>query len=428
MLVDEMVLNAISNDLSWHDHLRINSNMFKGVSSWPLMVAPVNFMSDDEFVCASKVHLGMQVLNRGPCPMCGKLLDIQGDHAIMCKISGDIIRRHNLVQKFILDLCKKAQLQPESEVHHLIPDTNLRPADIWLPVWRGNSLALDVSIGHALQDRFHSFQLGNNQGYPICEDLNQKKIKKFHQICLDNGFRFKALTFDSFGAMEKGTYDFITEVAVLAAPHLSMSPSESISFNLQQLQYVIRKHISQQIIRRGGNDIIEKSSNPPNKKLSISIPRLGEVHFQSELEVVQSKQMLSSAFNVSGLDDKILGGDIHDDKGEVQDEKGDIHDDKGDVKDDKGDGYDDKGDGHDDEGDKEKKKEREKEKNEKKGKEKKKKSPRTPTPKKNLKISVKFQDGWWEGKIMNIKGDKMRVKFVDGIFPINWKTEAWRPL
>ena len=45
-------------------------------------------MSDEEFVVAVRMHLGLPVMAEDSCPFCGKVTDEMGEHAVMCKKTG----------------------------------------------------------------------------------------------------------------------------------------------------------------------------------------------------------------------------------------------------------------------------------------------------------------------------------------------------
>jgi len=56
-------------------------------------------------------------------------------------------------------------------------------------------------------------------------------------------------------------------------------------------------------------------------------------------------------------------------------------------------------------------------------------SPKTPIPRKNMKVSVQYDTGWWDGKISSKKGDLIYVKFpgFKETFKVNWKKENCKP-
>ena len=80
--------------------------------------------------------------------------DILGDHALVCGFGGERIARHNFLRDALHETAVAAGLAPTKEGRALIPGTNLRPADIFIPHWAGGrDAALDVTVTHPLLDR-----------------------------------------------------------------------------------------------------------------------------------------------------------------------------------------------------------------------------------------------------------------------------------
>src|ERR1700756_5884495 len=50
-----------------------------------------------------------------PCPLCEQIMDLNGDHALCCKKSGDRITRHNRLRNLVFKLADTGLLRPEME-------------------------------------------------------------------------------------------------------------------------------------------------------------------------------------------------------------------------------------------------------------------------------------------------------------------------
>ena len=71
--------------------------------------------------------------DRGPCPVCHLAADPYGDHQIGCGSNPDRIHCHNSVRDVIFSAAQTAALAPWQEVPSLIPGTQSRPTDVFLP-------------------------------------------------------------------------------------------------------------------------------------------------------------------------------------------------------------------------------------------------------------------------------------------------------
>ena len=56
-----------------------------------------------------------------PCPICSRLADPSGDHALACGGNGDRSVRHNALRDVIFSVAQSAALSPRREVPSLLP-------------------------------------------------------------------------------------------------------------------------------------------------------------------------------------------------------------------------------------------------------------------------------------------------------------------
>ena len=102
------------------------------------------------------------------CPHCSSTMDSFGDHAEVCRAKGDIVLRHNAVQRVIHEECRAGGPEADMEKAGLLParpvedgatlledeledvarlperdlpggDERRRPADVWLPRGAGGA-------------------------------------------------------------------------------------------------------------------------------------------------------------------------------------------------------------------------------------------------------------------------------------------------
>ena len=75
------------------------------------------------------------------------------DHAMVCRIGGEPISRHNALRDALFNVAAEAGLSPVKEGRGLLPGTGRRPADIFIRSWAGGrDAALDVTVIHPLQN------------------------------------------------------------------------------------------------------------------------------------------------------------------------------------------------------------------------------------------------------------------------------------
>ena len=91
---------------------------------------------DREFQPCLQYWLGLPIFyTRGRCPVCQALADPFGDHHVGCGGNGDRIHRHNSIRDAIFSAAQTAALAPRKELPSLIPGSQARPADMFLPNW-----------------------------------------------------------------------------------------------------------------------------------------------------------------------------------------------------------------------------------------------------------------------------------------------------
>ena len=103
-------------------------------------------LHDREFCLCLDYWLGLKITGKNPkCSVCAKegIADSFGDHYVGCGGNGDRIHRHDSLRDVLFSAAQSAALTPRKEIPSLIPGTNSRPADIFLPNWcRGRPTAL----------------------------------------------------------------------------------------------------------------------------------------------------------------------------------------------------------------------------------------------------------------------------------------------
>ena len=108
-----------------------------------------------------------------------------GDHSLVCRTGGERIARHNALKDAIHDTAAPAGLAPRKEGRALLPGTNQKPADIFIPGWAGGrDAALDVMVTHPLKSGTRA-RPPSSQATPSLWRIREGVKKKvFWGLCL----------------------------------------------------------------------------------------------------------------------------------------------------------------------------------------------------------------------------------------------------
>ena len=192
-------------------------------------------LPDRDFRFCLKYWLGLQMFEEGgKCPVCHALADPFGDHHVGCGGNCDRIFRHNSIRDAVFSAAQSAALAPRREVPSLIPGTQSRPADIYLPCWkRGRPAALDITVISTLQQSTVR-GTAENQGHALLV-AEERKFASHGAACQAIGICFIPLAIESLGGMSDMTADTISSIGRLLGQRLGISPGESTRHLFQRL-------------------------------------------------------------------------------------------------------------------------------------------------------------------------------------------------
>ena len=131
-------ISNVGSDIQWFSNI---PSIFNGTS-----------MNNKDFITC--ILLRLRSMNffkdafcvRGEGPN-RKVILLDSRHCTGCSTGGGIHFRHDLVKRVIFDEAQEASLQPRLEVANLVPGSQSRPADVFIPNWHnGIAAALDVCI------------------------------------------------------------------------------------------------------------------------------------------------------------------------------------------------------------------------------------------------------------------------------------------
>ena len=189
---------------------------------------------DREFRPCLQYWLGLPIFTEGGrCPVCQALADPFGDHHVGCGGNGDRIHRHNSIQDAIFSAAQTAALAPRRELPSLIPGSQGRPADIFLPNWdRGRPTALAVTVISTLQ-QLTLQGAAITPGHALAVGENRKMTMHASQ-CQAVGVSFVPLVIESLGCWSDLAVKTLSSIGRLLGQRLGILPSDSVRHLFQQ--------------------------------------------------------------------------------------------------------------------------------------------------------------------------------------------------
>ena len=182
---------------------------------------------DCEFRPCLQYWLGLPIFAEGVrCPICLVSADSYGDHHVGCGGNGDRIHRHDSIRDAVFSAAQTAALAPRKEVPSLIPSSQSRPADIFLPNWkRGQPAALDVTVISTLQ-RLTLQGAATTQGHALVVG-EDRKMAAHAESCRAIGVSFVPLVMETLGGLSQQAVDTLSSIGRFVGQRLGIPPSES---------------------------------------------------------------------------------------------------------------------------------------------------------------------------------------------------------
>ena len=207
----------------------------------------VQFCSSLSPICTNFVL----VPTEGQCSACPAVSDIMGDHAVSCGWGGgERIFRHNMLRDCLFTTCATACLGPRKEDRALIPGTNARPADIFLPGWSGGKdTALYVTVVNPLQQQY-LHQSAVTPGHALVK-AHDRKMATHWENCRAAGIVFQPLAIDTLGAWGESTIKEVKKIGCALARQTGGEESEVMRHLVQCLSVILMRINANLMINRG---------------------------------------------------------------------------------------------------------------------------------------------------------------------------------
>ena len=203
-----------------------------------------------EFRYSVLYRLGAPIYpSAGPCPACKRDSDRYGDHAIVCGSHGERIARHNQLRDAIYQVAASANLAPRKEENALLPGTNARPADVFIPNWTGGrDTALDVTVvSPLLTDRVDNSI--TTPGHTLEVAFNEK-CRDYMEACEREGISFIPLPVETLGGWHKKAVEQLRKLARAQARSSGKEEDDAIRHLFQRLGVLLVKGNAALILNR----------------------------------------------------------------------------------------------------------------------------------------------------------------------------------
>ena len=196
-----------------------------------------------EFRVAIKYRLGLPIYSsEGICPAgnCDRNNDIMGDHAIGCAYLGERTFRHNLLRDAIHSAAQAACLNPAREIRGLLPGSEARPADVFLPSWvKGHDAALDVTVISPLQQNLVD-RCANDNSLAL-DTAHRRKMTARFEDCRSVNVVLVPLAVETFGGWHPAAAVELKRIASRLARQTNASESVVISHFFQKLAVCLQR-------------------------------------------------------------------------------------------------------------------------------------------------------------------------------------------
>jgi hypothetical protein len=235
------------------DKARVNSVGMLRAGDW-LNAAPVRALGlhlrPKEFTAAVKYRLGIPVYpSADPCIACGEDSDKFGDHAIGCGKEGERIYRHNVIRDAIYETAKQASLAPAKEQSALLPGSQAKPADVYIPGWaNGRDAALDVTVVSSLQKELKKRAAAEVGSAAVRR--HSDKMTKYFRDCDREGIQFFPIVVEALGGWHSDAAAAVSKLARQLASHTGREEEETTRYLFQRLSLLLMRGNAALILNR----------------------------------------------------------------------------------------------------------------------------------------------------------------------------------
>ena len=194
-------------------------------------------MDTRSFGVAMGYRLGLSLLKPGEFKAisCDQDDDEKGDHAMHCKDDNGLKGgRHDRLWDNIFKEAQHASLNPKKEMPGLVPNSQSRPADIYIEnLVDGKKMAFDVSVVSPTQNAV-LHRAADNAASAI-EMPKSSKNRAHLDNCRAQGITFQPLVVETFGGWDSDAVKYLKEIARLNARRWGKNDAIEIKHFFQRL-------------------------------------------------------------------------------------------------------------------------------------------------------------------------------------------------
>ena len=202
------------------------------------------------FGVAMGYRLGLSLLKPGEFKAisCDQDDDEKGDHAMHCKDDNGLKGgRHDRLWDNIFKEAQHASLNPMMEMPGLVPNSQSRPADVYIDNWiDGRKMAFDVSVVSPTQEAI----LHRAADSAAIEMRKSSKNRQHLDNCRAQGIFFQPLVVETFGGWDADAVKFLKDIARLDARRWAKNDAIEINQFFQRLSVVLQRGNASLLINR----------------------------------------------------------------------------------------------------------------------------------------------------------------------------------
>jgi hypothetical protein len=225
------------------------------------------------FVTLLRRRLGMPVFEESFfCPRCAGVMDPFGDHALVCAGGGDRTLRHNALRDIFAHHAQAAGYAAAVEKSGLLPPRpflggawddgtvgadarsppeSRRPADVFLPAWRGGrGAAVDFAVTSGLQCGLLDLSAADGGVAATRYEERKRSHLRTAQLCDEAGLHFLPFVVEADGGFGSDACATLSALARAAARLTGEAPSVRGAYVKQSLSIALQRANALAIARR----------------------------------------------------------------------------------------------------------------------------------------------------------------------------------
>ena len=157
--------------------------------------------------------------------------------------------RHDRIRDNIFKEAQHASLNPTKEMPGLIPNSQSRPADVYIGNWvDGRKIAFDVSVVSPTQDAI-LHRAADNAAAAI-EMRKTTKNRTHLDNCRSQGITFQPLVVETFGGWDQEAVKYLKDIARLDARRWGKNDAIEIKHFFQRLSMALQRGNAALLIHR----------------------------------------------------------------------------------------------------------------------------------------------------------------------------------